>query len=443
MKAFGIGWVMFVFAPVLQASDWPQWRGPSFDGTSDNLHLPVRWSEQQNVKWRTALPSWSGSTPIVQGDRVFVMSAGPAGAEPVPNAQGMGANLRPDGRDLLLLCLSRVDGKLLWKFKLDDGNAHYGKQNLSSPSPVADGKQVWALTGTGVITALDMQGQLVWKRELQKEFGKFGQLWGYASSPLLLDGKLVIEVLHGLKTDDPSYLLALNPADGKTIWKVDRPTDAKLESPDAYTTPVPLTQGDRRLIAVSGGDYITANELADGREVWRCGGLNPEGSDRYRCVSSPLVVGNVVIASVRNGPLVACRTGGSGLVTASHTLWTHPIAPDVPTPVSDGKRVYVLQDRALLTCIDVATGKSLYEKERLPRGTYSASPLLADGKLYVTSEDARTTVLQAGPEFKILSENQLDDGYTLSSIAVAGRELFIRTASHLYCIAEPADSRPQ
>lgn len=440
MRVFGIGSVLLASASISLASDWPQWRGPAFNGTSDNTHLPVRWAEDENVRWKTALPSWSGSTPVVHGPRVFVTSPAPVGSgEPAPTAKGMGAKLRPDGRDLLLLCLSRTDGKVLWKFKLDDGNAHYGKQNLSSPSPVTDGKHVWTLTGTGVITALDMNGTLVWKRELQKEFGPFGLLWGYASSPLLLGNKLIVEVLHGTNTDELSYLLALNPADGKTVWRVDRPTDAQLESPDAYTTPVPLTHAGRQLIVVSGGDYITAHDLTDGREVWRCGGLNPQGSDRYRSVSSPLVVGDLVVASVREGPLVACRAGGTGLVTASHTVWTHPIAPDVPTPVSDGKLLYVLQDRAFFTCIDVATGQAVYEKQRLPRGTYSASPLLADGKLYATNEDARTTVLQAGPEFRILSENQLDDGYTLSSIAVAGRELFIRTAGHLYCIAEPTD----
>jgi outer membrane protein assembly factor BamB len=354
----------------------------------------------------------------------------------------MGAKLRPEGLDLLLICLSRQDGQVLWQHTLARGNAHYGKQNLSSPSPVTDGRHVWALTGTGVITALTVEGKQVWQRDLQAEFGRFGLLWGYASSPMLLEGRLVVEVLHGTETDAPSYLLALEPISGKTLWKVERPTDAQLESPDAYTTPVPLRQAGRTRFVVSGGDYITAHDITDGREVWRCGGLNPGGSDRYRCVSSPLVVGSMVFASVREGPLVACRTGGTGLVTETHLAWTHPIAPDVPTPVSDGKLLYVLQDKGFLSCLDIETGKAVYEKQRLPRGTYSASPLLADGKLYVTSEDARTTVLAAGPEFRIISENELDGGYTLSSIAVADRELFIRTAGYLYCIAEPPASSP-
>jgi outer membrane protein assembly factor BamB len=145
---------------------------------------------------------------------------------------------------------------------------------------------------------------------------------------------------------------------------------------------------------------------------------------------------------VREGPLVACRTGGQGLVTATHLAWTSPTGPDVPTPVADDKFVYVLDDRAMLSCFEIDTGKPRYEKQRLPRGTYSASPLLAAGRLYVTSEDAKTTVLAAGPEFKILSENQLDDAYTLSSIAVADDQLFIRTSRHLYCIGARTASQP-
>jgi outer membrane protein assembly factor BamB len=433
--------VMFSL-PLVMASDWPQWRGPSMDGTSDAASLPLTWAEGRNVAWKSPLPSWSGSTPIVWKDRVFVTSASPASADnKAPTIKPMG-KLPADGRDLLVLCLARDDGRVLWSYTLDAGNARIGKQNLSSPSPVTDGNRVYVMTGTGVFTALTLDGKFVWKREIQKDYGAFGLLWGYASSPLLLDGKLIVEVLHGSHTDQPSYLLAIDPATGKTIWKVERPTDALEESPDAYTTPVTLSGSKPAMFIVSGGDYITAHKAADGAEVWRCGGLNPGRNERWRAVASPEVCERTVFASVREGPLVACRTGGRGLVTSTHLAWTSPIAPDVPTPVTDGKLVYVLQDRAMLTCFENDTGKVVYEKQRLPRGTYSASPLLAVGRLYVTSEDARTMVIAAGPEFKVLAENKLDDAYTLSSIAVAGEQLFIRTSGHLYCIRAANTTQP-
>jgi outer membrane protein assembly factor BamB len=442
----GMRWlaIVLVMTQIAAGRDWPQWRGPFTNGTSDGHDWAVRWSETQNVRWRTPLPSWSGATPIVSDDRVYVTSPSAAGQGPkAPLGKGSGDRLRPEGRDLLLLCISRKDGAIRWTVKLDDGNAHSGKQNMSSPSPVTDGKRVWAMTGSGVLTGLDRDGSILWQRHIQKEYGTFGQMWGYASSPALVDGKLIVQVLHGDRTDDPSYILAVDPTTGKNLWKVDRPTDAEDESPDAYSTPVPMRDGQRMLIVIGGGDYLTANDVASGEEVWRCGGLNPTRSKHWRGVSSPLVVGDMIFHSIREGPLVACRAGGKGLVTSTHLAWTSEIAPDVPCPVSDGRYLYVLQDRGFLSCLELASGKPLYAKQRLPRGTYSASPLLADGRIYVTSEEARTTVLATGPQFKIIAENQLDDGYTLSSIAAAGRELFIRTSRALYCIAAPeAASQP-
>jgi len=182
---------------------------------------------------------------------------------------------------------------------------------------------------------------------------------------------------------------------------------------------------------------VTGHDPKTGQEVWRCGGFNPKGSEWWRTVCSPAVAGDMVVGCAKQGPLVACRGGGRGLVTKTHLAWTSSeVACDVPTPVSDGKYLYVLGDQGFMTCFDPKTGKAFYQKSRLPRGTYSASPLLADGKIYVTSEKTRTTVLAVGPEFKVLSENQLDDDWTLSSIAVSGNDLFIRASGHLYCIGK-------
>jgi outer membrane protein assembly factor BamB len=343
--------------------------------------------------------------------------------------------LAAEGRDLLLLCVSRKDGSLLWRRVIDSGNAHFGKQNMSSPSPVTDGKHVWVLTGTGILACFQADGTPVWRRALQKDYGKFGVMWGYASSPLLLDDKLIVQVLHGFETDKPSYLVAFDPRSGRQLWKVDRPTDQPKETPDAYTTPVPMQVEDQIQIIVSGGGYVTAHEPADGKEIWRSAGLNPTGDGNWRTVSSPLVIGDMVIASTRSNPIIGVRGGGRSNVTETHLAWSNDIAPDVPTPVSDGRHLYVLHDDGFFSCLNPKTGEPYYEKQRLPRGKYDASPLLADGRLYVTSEEAKTTVVATGPEFRILATNELEDGYTLSSIAVAGSELFIRTSSRLYCIS--------
>jgi len=421
----------------LANDNWPQWRGPALNGTSDSTKLPLSWSETKNIRWKVRLPSWSGSTPVIWGDRIFIMSPSAARAgDEAPTLQGAAKKQRREGKKILLLCLSKKDGSKLWEYTLAGDNAHYGKQNMSSPSPVTDGKYVWAVTGTGILTALNMDGEFKWERDIQKDYGKFGILWGYASSPLLLKDKLVLEVLHGMHTNDPSYLIAFDLRTSKTIWKVDRPTDAIAESPDAYTTPTVLHYKDRKEIVINGGDYLTAHDPKTGNEIWRCGGINLTKSKVFRTVCSPLAANGMIYGASRSGSLVACRAGGKGLVTDSHLAWTSEFAPDVPTPVSDGKYLYILHDQGYLTCLDALSGKVHYAKQRLPRGTYSASPLLADGRVYVTNESACTAVVATGPKFKILSENQLDNGYTLSSIAVAGRELLMRTSTHLYCISE-------
>jgi outer membrane protein assembly factor BamB len=420
----------------LAGDNWPQWRGPALDGSSDSRGLPLSWSETKNVRWKAPLPSWSAATPAIWGERVFVMSGSPSGEGGDAPAKKGGSRAGREGRDLLLLCLSRKDGSEIWRRKLDSDNAHYQKQNMASPSPVTDGKMVWAMTGSGVLTALDVGGKVIWRREIQKDYGPFGLDYGYASSPLLFGREVIVQVLQSRDDKNQSYLVAFDAETGKPAWKVDRPTDALDESPDAYSSPTLMRYPDRTELIIGGGDYVTGHDPETGKEIWRCGGSNPDRNPRYRQVCSPVAVAGMVFMSARQGPLVACKGGGKGNVTATHLAWTSEAAPDVPTPVCDGKYVYVLHDSGRLTCLDVGTGKAQYLKQRLPGGAYSASPLLGDGRVYVISEDARTTVLAAGPEFKILAENQLDDGHVLSSIAVAGRELFIRTAKYLYCISE-------
>jgi outer membrane protein assembly factor BamB len=335
-----------------------------------------------------------------------------------------------------LICISRKDGKELWSRELDEGNQLYNKQNSSSPSPVTDGKHVWVVTGTGAVTAFDMLGNQIWQHHLQREYGRFGLNWGYASSPLLYRGKLIIQVLHGTNTTAPSYIVAFDALTGQPLWRQERRTDAIAESPDAYTTPTLLEFEGLTQIIISGGDYVTGHDAKTGKEIWRAAGLNPQKRPNYRIIASPLVADGMIYASSRKAPVLALRAGGQGDITATHTVWKWEGmgVPDVPTPVCDGKYFYMVEDSGRVTCLDAKTGKLIWGPERTAQGIVSASPLLADGKLYITNESGVTTVLAAGPEFKVLATNELDDSYTLSSLAVAGSQLFLRTGTHLYCI---------
>jgi len=397
------------------AENWPQWRGPALNGVSSEKNLPVKWTTEENVAWKVAMPGWSGSTPIIWRTHIFLNVA--------------------DNGNLFLWAVDKTKGEVLWKKPLGGGDVKMRKQNMSSPSPVTDGRSVYVMTGTGVLKGFDFSGKELWGRDIQKEYGEFGLNWGYASSPLLFEDSLYIQVLHGMKTDAPSYVMRVDKKTGKTLWKVDRPTNAIRESPDSYTTPALLRHGNTTEIVITGGDCATGHDPATGKELWRANGLNPDNQQFYRIVASPIVFNDIIYAPTRVKPLLALKVGGRGDITTSHLLWSFAFGPDVPTPVTDGKYFYVVNDRGIMWCLDARTGAEIYAQQRIKPGTYSGSPVLADGKIYVTNEDGLTTVVQAGPEFKVLAENPLND-YVLSSPAISDGRIYLRTGQHLYAIGK-------
>lgn len=367
-----------------EANYWPQWRGPNLDGSSSQAHdLPVVWSTTENVLWSVELPSWSAATPAVWGNTVFVTSAeqgfrGSGNGEPTENGVDK----------ILLLAINRRDGSIRWQRVIGEGNRTYRKQNLSSPSPMTDGRLVWTMTGSGNLMCHDFAGNEIWSRNIQSDFGAFGLNHGYASSPLRHGNKLYLQVLHGMRTDSASYVMAVDKRTGKDVWRVERPTDAVFESPDSYSTPTIAVVAGRPQLVVLGADYVTGHSLADGKELWREAGLNPTNKRYYRTIASPVAIGDAVYAtSTRGKPFLAFRP------VDSQPLWKNHLGADVPTPTTDGKRIFVVNDRGIVVAIDAVTGEVSWDRHRIESGTYSASPLLADGKIYAVNEEGTTTVL--------------------------------------------------
>jgi outer membrane protein assembly factor BamB len=400
---------------VVRADNWPQWRGPSLNGISTETNLPVRWTTTENIAWKLPMPSLTGSTPIIWGDRIFL-------------------NVAENG-SLFLWAVDRTKGEPIWKRHLSDGDNRQRKQNMSTPSPVTDGTNVWVMTGTGILKAFDFSGKELWMRDIQKEYGRFGLQWGYGSSPMLFGDSLFVQVLHGMRTDDPSYILRISKANGRTIWRQERPTIAQRESPDSYTTPAIVRTGNNLELVITGGDAVTGHDVNTGKELWRADVLNPTNDLAYRIVASPVVHGELIIAPTRERPMVVMKPGGRGDVAKTHILYEFHNGPDVPTPVTDGTYLYVVNDRGIMWCLDAKTGKEIYGKQRLRPSTYSGSFTLADGKLYITNEDGLTTVLRAGPKFEILAENDFAD-YSLSTPAVSDGQIFIRTTGALWAIGQ-------
>ena len=396
------------------ADNWPQWRGPLLNGVSNEKGLPLHWNKQENVVWKLALPGLSAATPVIWEDKVFLNVT--------------------EGEEIFLWCVARKQGAVLWKKPQSGRNIKLNKHNPSSPSPVTDGKGVYVVNAYGRVYGFDYAGKELWKRELWKDYGRFGLRFGHASSPLLFDDSLYIQILQVTEKNEPSYLLRLDKKTGKTIWKWDFPVTPGFKPAEAYSTPTILKRGNNIELIINGSDQVTGHDLATGQELWRMTGLVTD-KQPSRIASSPIVADGVIYAPSADRPLLALRAGGRGLLDETHRLWASRYGPDVPSPVTDGKYFYIVDDKGIARCLDAKSGKEVWGPQRLKPGDYSASPVLADGKIYVTSEEGLTTVFKAGPKFELLAENNLED-QCLSSPAISNGQLFIRTAQFLYCIGK-------
>lgn len=424
-----IAGLLFFSCHGLFADNWPQWRGPNFNGSSDEKNLPSAWSKTEGILWKTSLPGMSGATPVIWGDSIFVSS---------PDAQ----------KNLNLLCLNRADGKLRWQKQVAIGDKTIGRNNMASPSPVTDGKTVFVMFGTGDLAAYDFSGKEIWKRSIAKDFGKFSIMWLYGSSPLLYKGKLYVQVLqrepippdysHAIddKPHRESFLLCIDPKTGKDLWRHVRKTEAKMESNEAYSTPIPFEGKNGTEILIVGGNCITGHNSETGKEIWRCDGLNAKDGNWMRTVPSPVAGAGMIFACApKKEPVFAIISGGKGTVTPAWKFEEFP--SDCVTPLFYQEKLFVLDgDKQMMTCLEPKTGKKIWQGNLGVREIFRSSPTGADGKIYCLSERGTVVVLDAGKEFKILSTIRMGEEPIRSSIAVADGNLFIRTAENLYCVGK-------
>jgi outer membrane protein assembly factor BamB len=401
-----------------RAENWPSWRGPENNGISHEARLPVEWGEGKNVAWKLPLPGKAGSTPVIWGDRLFLTSA--------------------DNNDLALLCVG-TDGKLLWKRKIARAVRLAIKRdeaNEASASPSTDGKHVYAFVGSGDFVCFDFDGNEVWKFNVQDRYGKFRIQHGMHSTPLLHGDRLYLSLLHS----GGHWVIALDKATGKEVWKVTRPTDAQSESKEAYTSPCLWQNGKEECLVVLGCDYTTGHRLSDGAELWRLAGLNPKARYNYafRIIASPVATPDLlVVPTARGVTVVALKPGASGRIEPGSPFeqWrTARGSPDVPSPLIQNGQVYLCRENGVLICLDAKTGQELYQK-RLHESRYRASPVYADGKVYLTARDGTFHVVKAGPTYELLTTNTLPDEFTASP-AIANGRIYLRGFRALYAIQE-------
>ena len=414
----------FALISEVTAGDWPTWRGPNGNGVAEGTGYPTEWSES-DVKWKFPLNGIGASTPAVLDDQIFLTTT--------------------EGGVNQVICLG-MDGQQQWKKQLGDSiEGKQGKDGTgANHSPVCDGERVFAYFKSGDFGCFSLTGDLVWETNVFERFAKVTSetlWWDLGTSPVLTKDAVVITMMHS----GPSYLAAFNRADGKLLWKHDRETNAPREAAQSYTTPVVTQNPDgKEVIVVTGADYVTCHSAEDGAELWRVGSLNPESNEYFRSISSSVSADGIVIAPyARGGSLTAIKLGGSGQVTDSHVLWTNAdTSADVPTPTIANGRVFVVRyvknDRGTIDCLDLQTGKPIWsgqlEKHRL---TYRASPIFADGRLYVTRQDGTVFVVDAiGDEFKVLGQGKVAEEHTVATPVLVDGKILLRSQDNLYLISK-------
>jgi outer membrane protein assembly factor BamB len=404
------------------AENWPQWRGPLGNGISSEKDVPTKWSKTENVAWRLPLPGPAGATPVVWGDRIFVSSA--------------------DGKELVLLCIS-TDGKELWKRSVATGNNNVrdDEGNYASPTPVTDGRHVWVFYGEGTLACFNLDGGEVWKKNLQKDYGTFEIQFGMSSTPVLHGDNLYFQLIHGKWSSEPSrgHVVALDKVTGDEVWKKSRVTDAVNENKHSYASPILYDDGKLQFLVTHGADFVIAYDLKDGKEIWRCGNLNPKSNynDTLRLVATPAAApGLIVVPSAKGGPVLGLRADLMGDVTeqTDAAKWVMPRGtPDVPSPLIHDGFVYLCQESGNLICLDAQTGKQHYEARTVSE-RHRASPVYADGHIYLTARNTGTiTVVRAGKQFEIVAKNVMGEGISASPVISGGR-VYIRTFDALYAI---------
>jgi outer membrane protein assembly factor BamB len=425
--------------PVASAGDWPQWRGPASQGISTETGLPTEWSPTKNMAWKASLQGTGTSSPIVMGDMIIATSqlgSYSAGSRSDPRLarddrdlamqeNAIGRAPSPDGKLYLVVeAFRRADGKRLWEYKTaatGDRPEVHEKHNLATPTPVSDGKRIYAWFGNGQVIALDMQGREVWKRHLGQERGSFLNLWGHGSSPALYKNLLILLCDHR----PVSYLLALDTSTGEERWKVDRGSDRV-----SHSTPVVVTGPNGDELIVNSNARIDAYNAANGNPLWHA------GSERQTPIPSPVYHDGTIYLSrgYRNSDILALRSGGRGDVSASHLRWRMPNGGSyVPSVVHYQGLLYMTNEVGVVTCASADTGTVVW-RERLG-GIFFASPVAADGKVYLLSETGEMYVLRAGRKVDVLAKNDLGERF-LASPAISAGMIFLRGDGTLFAIKE-------
>ncbi|MCH2370879.1 MAG: PQQ-like beta-propeller repeat protein [Pirellulales bacterium] len=437
--AFLVAGIVFVLGffigsyDLLAAENWAQWRGVRNTGFAENSRPPVSWSEESNIRWKVAIDGSGSSTPIIYGDRVFILTAIDTGIVDPTRAKPEDQPMRVFGikhpnteHQFLTICLDRQTGQELWReiaVQKVPHEGHHGDNDFASASPVVHDNKVFVWFGSAGFFCYDLDGLLLWKRDLGEV--KMGAALGEGCSPVVHNGRVIVVRDH----QGQSSIEALDSSTGKTYWKKHR------DEGNAWATPVIAEYGGRVQVITCASNLVRSYNLEDGTLIWQCGGLTGNATP------CPILDGSHVIVmsgyqghSVMRIPI----TEEGDLTGADKVVWKHQRGtPYVPSPVLfDGMLFYNQSNQGIWTVLDATSGKIVMDRTRLPgiSNMYS-SPVAANGRIYVTGRNGLTLVLKPGTNLSIESSNRLDERFDASP-SIAGDELYLRGEKFLYCIAK-------
>jgi len=397
------------------ADDWPKWRGPNDDGMARG-DAPLNWSATENIAWKAPIPGRGFSSPVLWGNQVFVTTAVPTGS----SASGE--------HKFLVFSFDRQTGKLLWERTARTAVPHesYHQQygSYASNSPVTDGKHVIAFFGSRGVYCYSLDGKLVW----EKDFGKLKMFreFGEGAWPMLEGNKLLL-VLD--QHEGESFIIALDKSTGRELWRTPR------DGATNWTGPVVITHAGRKQVIVSASKKVSSYDLETGKVIWEAAGLG------QNTIPAPVALDGIaiVMSGFRNPNLMAIRLGREGDLTGSDAIiWQNQRGNSYSaSPVLHDGKLYVLTDSGMLSCFDAKTGKAYYQQVRLPKPyNFKASPVAANGKLYLASEEGDVIVVRMGEKFEILATNTLEGQKFIATPAIAAGDIFLRSQNTLFCVRQ-------